>query len=409
MLTKVSVVLPVYNMEKYLEECLDSIINQTLKDIEVICINDGSEDNSLNILKEYAKKDTRINIINQENGGHATATNHGIDIAKGKYLFLMDSDDKLKLDALEKTYIIAEEKNVDFVLFQAINYDDEKNEFYESERYNMTEVADYVNNKIFSSDDLGTLIFKIAVTPWTKLYNRKFIERIHARFPEGLIFDDNIFFWQTLLQAERIYFLREHLFYRRWYESSSTMSGDLRFIDSITINTMVLDLFKKYGKFDKFKIGLCNRKVNLSSLRFMQIKTEFKEIYFDELQKNFRYWVRNNEHYEYLQSILIPRNKFIFESILKSKSAQELQYLIENYDLKIEYENLIKNNNHAKLSKNLTTKEELINKNKELYDKNQKLTDTINNLKQENEKRLSSKSWKLTKPLRILNKHSKRE
>lgn len=108
------------NVENYLGACLDSIVNQTFKDIEIICINDGSKDNSLEILKSYAKKDDRFTVINQENGGHAVATNRGMDLATGKYLYLMDSDDVLEdPEALEKTYKVAEEKQVDFVLFQA--------------------------------------------------------------------------------------------------------------------------------------------------------------------------------------------------------------------------------------------------------------------------------------------------
>lgn len=109
-MVKVSVVIPVYNVEDFLEECLESITNQTLTDIEIICVNDGSKDRSLDILNEYAQKDSRITVIDQENGGHAVATNRGMDLACGDYLFLMDSDDILDLKALELTYNLAEEK-----------------------------------------------------------------------------------------------------------------------------------------------------------------------------------------------------------------------------------------------------------------------------------------------------------
>ena len=89
-MVEISVVVPVYNVEEFLGECLDSIVNQTFKDIEIICVNDGSPDNSLEILKEYAARDDRFIVIDQENGGHAVASNRGIDIAKGKYLFLLN-------------------------------------------------------------------------------------------------------------------------------------------------------------------------------------------------------------------------------------------------------------------------------------------------------------------------------
>ena len=100
----VSVIVPVYNVEKYLEECLDSIINQTLEDIEIICVNDGSTDNSLKILKKYAKKDNRIKIINQKNCGLGCARNSGLNQSQGDYIFFLDSDDYLNPNILEKLY-----------------------------------------------------------------------------------------------------------------------------------------------------------------------------------------------------------------------------------------------------------------------------------------------------------------
>ena len=105
---KVSVVIPVYNTYKYLPECLESVINQTLADIEIICINDGSTDFSSKILEEYASKDKRIKIISQNNQGVSCARNRGLEIARGEYIYFLDSDDKITLTALEELYDIAE-------------------------------------------------------------------------------------------------------------------------------------------------------------------------------------------------------------------------------------------------------------------------------------------------------------
>ena len=107
-MTKVSVIVPVYNVEDYLCECLDSLITQTLSDIEIICINDGSTDNSLEILTNYSKRDSRIKIITQENKGLSSARNRGFEFINGKYTYFIDSDDILKSDALEKLYNLAE-------------------------------------------------------------------------------------------------------------------------------------------------------------------------------------------------------------------------------------------------------------------------------------------------------------
>lgn len=251
-MVKVSVVLPVYNVEDYLRDCLDSIVNQTLKDIEIICINDGSPDNSLEILREYEKKDNRITVIDQENGGHAVATNRGIDLATGECLFSMDSDDILELNALELSYNRLKEKDVDFVMFKAINYDDSTDRYYETEVYSMNKIYQKVGDNVFNYKDIGELMFEASVTPWSKLYKREFIMENNIRYPEGLIFEDNVFFYNALLTAKRICFLNEFLFIRRWYATSSTTNGDLRFLDSLSVSNLVIDVFKDN---DELEIG----------------------------------------------------------------------------------------------------------------------------------------------------------
>ena len=123
---KVSVIIPVYNTENYLRECLDSVLAQTLREIEVICVDDGSTDNSLNILKEYQNKDTRIVVLTQENRSAGAARNYGLSIAKGKYLSFLDSDDFFDKELLRKAYKNAEKNNADIVVYKFKRYN-EKN------------------------------------------------------------------------------------------------------------------------------------------------------------------------------------------------------------------------------------------------------------------------------------------
>ena len=141
-MVKVSVIIPVFNVEKYLKECIESISNQSLKDIEIICIDDGSTDNSLNILNEYADNDSRFKIILQDNLGPGAARNEGISIAEGKYIYFMDSDDILELNALEDLYHLSEDKKTDFIFFKIINFDDETgqktNRYYYDMPYSIT-------------------------------------------------------------------------------------------------------------------------------------------------------------------------------------------------------------------------------------------------------------------------------
>lgn len=430
---KVSVVIPVYNVEEFLGECLDSIVNQTLKDIEIICVNDGSTDKSLEILNYYAENDDRFTVITQENGGHAVATNRGMELAHGKYLYLMDSDDFVELTTLEEAYNYAEEKNVDFVIFQSMNYVTDEDRYYKAENYSMEAVADFVGDSVFDYKDLGDLIFKITVTPWSKLYRTNFVRKCGAQFPEGLIFDDNIFFWEVLFSAERIAFYRKHLFNRRWYSYSSTTAGDQRFLDSIDINNLMIDRFKKFGAFDQFKETLYNRKVNMTYNRFVDIKPEFEEVYFEKLHADYEKVVADGFYDDYVEH-LDHRNKAIFEFCLNSNTYVEFKYQMafwdaiasrkkkdkvigdlqkENKNMKKDVSTLRKERDSLKKERNdlkakvkklndSTNKEiktlknqnqSLKSKNKALENKNSKLNDEISLYK-------SSNSWKLTKPLR---------
>ena len=119
---KVSVIIPIFNVEKYLKKSLDSVVNQTLKEIEIIAIDDGSTDNSLNILKEYQNTDDRIIIFEQENKGPGEARNLALNHVKGEYVFFLDSDDWIELNTLEKLYNNAIENNCDLVLFDSIEH-----------------------------------------------------------------------------------------------------------------------------------------------------------------------------------------------------------------------------------------------------------------------------------------------
>ncbi|MBQ6100233.1 MAG: glycosyltransferase [Methanobrevibacter sp.] len=339
-MVKVSVVVPVYNVEEFLGECLDSLTNQTLTDIEIICVNDGSKDRSLDILNEYASNDERITVIDQENGGHAVATNNGMKLAKGKYLFLMDSDDILDLEALEKTYNLAEEKSVDFVIFQAINYYMDKDELIEEENYSMNRLADYVGDSVFSYRDIRDYVFEITVTPWSKLYRRDFIEKNNITFPEGLVFDDNVFFWDVLFAAERITFLKEHLFKRRWYPTSSTRVGDLRFLNYIDICNLIWDVFYRYGEFDYYRKELFTKKVGTIYYWYKNIKDEFKPEFFFAMKSDYLKITQDEKFLKYFIKNLDKRQKNIFESAVEAETREEFDLMIENYELERENEHL---------------------------------------------------------------------
>ena len=130
----ISVIIPIYNSEKYLSECLNSVVNQTLHDIEIICVNDGSTDSSLEILEDYQSKDKRIKIINQEHNNAGSARNKGLEIARGEYLSFLDSDDYFDLNMLKEMYLTAKSDNkIEIVIAKSKQFEDNNNSFKEME------------------------------------------------------------------------------------------------------------------------------------------------------------------------------------------------------------------------------------------------------------------------------------
>lgn len=334
-MVKVSVIIPVYNASDYLRESLECILNQSLRDIEIICVDDGSEDNSLDILNEIAESDPRVIVLSQENRGGGAARNNALPHAKGEYLYFMDADDKLTKNALEECYGISNEKNLDFVIFKALNYAEDTGEMFETAYYNMDRIRDFAGDEVFSFEDLGDLIFNISVTPWCKFYNKQFVEKSGAQFLEGSIFHDNQFFWEVLFNAKRMYFLDRQYYIRRRHSASSTGAGDLRYINIINVVNNIIRLFIKYGQLDNFREILYNKKVFWIHTRYLEIHDEFKPDFYKAMKEDFTK-IKDTDFTQYLDE----KNRFIFESAVKSKTPKEFDLRYRNYELTKENERL---------------------------------------------------------------------
>ncbi len=220
----VSIIVPVYNVEKYLSQCIDSLINQTYSNLEIILINDGSTDSSLLICKKYAFEDTRIQIVDQENKGLSEARNIGIDIAKGKYVSFLDSDDWLELLTFEKTVVIAEKNQYDLVFWQFIKEFDDKNipykgvfrqdTFFEEASLLMLHrrIAGPLNEEMKNPQYIDSY-----VSAWGKLYSLAIIKKNNLRFVDTKIIgsEDILFSFQYFGLIKNAFYLNEHLLHYR--------------------------------------------------------------------------------------------------------------------------------------------------------------------------------------------------
>ena len=217
----VSVLVPVYNVEKYLPACLDSILAQTLYQIEIICVNDGSTDSSLSILQEYEKKDSRIRVLSQENHGLGSARNAGINAAKGKYIGFVDSDDTIEPEMYEKMYLAAKKEQADLVMCGANIYP----LIPEPDQWLINTLSphdavyhEYLPGLLFSKEETTNFI-------WRTLVRRDIIEQNHIRLDEDIsLGEDKLFLTKVMPLSRNITVLSAKLYNYRWYREGSLMN-----------------------------------------------------------------------------------------------------------------------------------------------------------------------------------------
>lgn len=326
-MTKLSVIIPVYNVEEYLRECLDSVCNQTLTDIEIICIDDGSTDNSLDILNEFASKDSRIKIITKENGGQATARNLGIKEAQGEYVAFVDSDDFIEPEMFEKLYAKSKENNLDIAMCKIATYDNQTEEIKDNVWYYMMGVFRDFEKDIFNHKDTKEFTCHIAVTPYNKIYKNSLLKDNNILFPEGVIFEDEKFFYDTYLRADRISIVDEFLYYYRVNRKGSTVdiTKENDYTDIIPISKQIRETFKDTGNYEDYKILLANRFIHLQLSRFTQTSPKYKEKFFNLMKEDLNELLEDND----IKNNLEADVEFRVSKILKAKDFKDFEKLDE--------------------------------------------------------------------------------
>lgn len=211
---KVSVIVPVYNVSAYLEECIQSLINQTYSNLEIILVDDGSTDGSGEICDRYALSDTRIKVIHQENGGAGKAKNTALDVATGNYITFADSDDWLDLSFIERLLFAMRSTGADIVQCAFNKVRKSKTEYVETPPYGEFEVELYLNR--FLKDWTGCLL-------WNKLFKKELMEDL--RFYEGRVIDDEFFTYQAAMKAKKIVVISDALYYYRQRKTGVTNQG----------------------------------------------------------------------------------------------------------------------------------------------------------------------------------------
>ncbi len=270
---KLSIIVPIYNTEKYLRKCIDSILAQTLTDFECILVDDGSTDNCPSICDEYAEKDPRIVVIHKPNGGQSDARNKGLDIAKGDYIGFVDSDDYIDTNMYEDLYNLAVTNGISMVVCK-INYIDANNSISSAKENETCQciIYDAYNDLI---NDFSSINEKIYFSVCCKLFSRDIFKNI--RFPKGLLYEDAYITLDLLECCDKVLFV-DKCYYNYIYRQGSTMNSTYSYAhtEQLILCNKMIDFYKKRNLNIQIKKAMV-RFVDYYIPNHILINTQFKE------------------------------------------------------------------------------------------------------------------------------------
>lgn len=288
-MTEISIITPVYNTEKYLRECIESVLNQSFQDFELILINDGSPDNSYKILEEYEKKDSRIKVITKENEGQGVARNIALPYAKGNYVLYLDSDDWLEENALQDLYNKFQEDNYDVVFFNVYRY------YQETGNKNTYRFIDCFysrfGNEVFNIENAADILFETNGLPF-KAYNRKFLVDNNIKYTATKYIEDSEFFIKAVLTAKKMCCLNKCIVnYRVHNESSvSTTHKNIDVFEKTfyICEKVFLEYYWEY-KNDKLLSSYLKNRIQQLFCHFRRVKKSHKKQFYDMMRRLFKY------------------------------------------------------------------------------------------------------------------------
>lgn len=355
-MAKISIIVPVYNVERYLKECLDSIQKQTLSDIEIICVDDGSTDGSAEILDEYMKLDSRFQVIHKQNEGYGKSMNLGISLATAPYIGIVESDDMIETDMYEKLYALMEEKRVDVIKADYF-------EFYEggdgnqiNEYHSLISEARLRQCRSWRQGDLEKVLgmydtvfnirecedaFLFEKYTWSGVYSRKFLQEnyiLHNETP-GASYQDNGFWFQTMIKAKSIYFTKQAFYHYRIDNLNSSIHSKEKVFAVCDEYEYIYHIINQMGEEGKtfckwasyFKIVDCLANI-------LRVDDQYKDVLAERVRKEFllaieRGDIEINLYSNYLKSRLFDISISPISYVKKEKERiKKIDDVINLYD-----------------------------------------------------------------------------
>lgn len=306
----VSVIVPVYNCEKYLSQCLDTLLSQTIKEIEIICVDDDSNSETKNILHTYLCSDERIRVIsNESNRGAGYSRNIGLINAVGEYIYFVDSDDLCTENMLEECYVYAKKNNLDIVICDYIECDEKTGEDIQIIRQLPFAIRE--EKKVFNCCDILNSIFNISTTAtWNKLYKREFLLEYDIKFSELRNSEDIYFNSILLVLAKRIGKMENALFYKYRVNRKEQLSGglDKNIYEALKELIKIKEKLEELGRYDEFKVSFENLFYDVMMYSFAHISRENADTLIDYYKSEVAFKVNNCLNIERIKTILNESN-----------------------------------------------------------------------------------------------------
>ena len=285
---KVSVIVPVYNVEKYIEKCLNTLVNQTLKEIEIIIVNDGSKDNSKEIIKKFiGMYPEKIVYLEKENGGLSDARNFGIPYAKGEYIAFLESDDYVELNMYEDMYKIAQNENSDMVECDFI---------WEYPNKSRIDTGEIYHGK-------HEMLEKVRVVAWNKLIKKSVLDKANVQFPKGFRYEDIEFTYKLLPYIEKVSFLKKPCVHYIQRDTSISNTQNERTKEILDVFDNVIKYYKEKGLYEEYfsqieytyaRVLLCSSLKRMCKIADKSVRIKLLNLTWEKLNSNFPNWKKNS-------------------------------------------------------------------------------------------------------------------
>lgn len=284
---KVSVIVPFYNVEKYIEKCLETLVNQTLDDIEIILVNDGSKDKTVDIVEKYKEMySNKIVYLEKENGGLSDARNYAIPYARGEYIAFLDSDDYVETNMYKEMYEIAQKENSDMV---------ECNFIWEYPNKTRIDSGTTYNNK-------HEMIEKIRVVAWNKLIKREILEKSKVQFPKGYRYEDVEFTYKLIPFLEKVSFCKTPMVHYVQREGSISNVQNKRNAEIFDVMEHVIDYYKENNLYEEYyqeleylyaRYSFCSSFLRIVKIKDKEIKKQLLDMTWNNVYEKFPNWKEN--------------------------------------------------------------------------------------------------------------------